>query len=147
MIKKRGNPLILFFFLVLIISIISGFFFEQKNENDFQNGTYNNTFWNSSGFIQVNQSQLDNEPEEISGVEEGLISYWRFNENSWNGTSGEVKDFLGKNNGTSVSGANTTEGLFERSGGFDGIDDYVRIPNSEEINPGMGSFTITGYSH
>jgi len=67
---------------------------------------------------------------------EGLIGYWKMDEEYWNGTVGEVADSSGYgNNGTSMNGANTTEfGMFGRCGNFDGQDDYVDCGNYADLN-------------
>ncbi len=53
-------------------------------------------------------------------------AYWKMNEPFWNGTTGEVKDSSGNgNDGTALNGTNTTIGKYNRSGNFDGVDDYI----------------------
>ena len=62
---------------------------------------------------------------------DGLVGYWKMDENSWNGTAGEVKDASGNgNNGTSVNGATTNAGKFGGAGIFDGVSKYVNEPTS-----------------
>ncbi len=65
-----------------------------------------------------------------------LISSYYFDETSWDGSSGEVTDSTGGINGTAVNGVNTTSvGKLCRGGSFDGVNDYVAIPNlSETLN-------------
>jgi len=135
------------FILLVAVSLTYASTIDDKIQVDFDSGTYNNTFYNASGFIQVGNSSINNsQTTEMTGEEAGLITYWRFNKSSWNGASGEVKDVLGNNNGTSVNGANTSEGLFGRAGIYDGINDYVNVGNSDELNPGTGNYTITGWA-
>ncbi len=151
MVKKRGMLIIGVMLLVLSMILVYASVFEDKTSGDFS-GTYNFTFYNSSGFIQLNNSisgssnfSITNGTE-MAGNENGLVSYWRFNETSWDGTSGEVKDVLGKNNGTARTGANTSLGLLGRAGSFDGMDNKVQVVNKEELNPLQDSFTITGWA-
>ncbi len=62
---------------------------------------------------------------------DGLVGYWKMDENSWNGTAGEVKDASGNgNNGVSVNGATTNAGKFGGAGIFDGVSKYVNEPTS-----------------
>ncbi|MFA5961219.1 MAG: DUF2341 domain-containing protein [Parcubacteria group bacterium] len=54
---------------------------------------------------------------------DGLVGYWKMDEASWNGTSGEVKDASGNNNnGTSAGGATTAGGKFGNGGVFTGTN-------------------------
>lgn len=141
--------------LVSLVGLVLAGNFEDKIQSDFL-GTFNNTFYNSSGFIQLNNSingttiVNTTNVSEMTGSETGLVSYWRFNETSWNGINGEVKDVLGKNNGTAKTNANISLGLFGNSGNFSGTSgayvNEVQIANKEELNPGTGSFTITGWA-
>lgn len=59
-------------------------------------------------------------------LSDALVGYWKMDESSWNGTTGEVKDTSGNNNNaTSVSGATTTSGKFGNSGSFNGSNSYA----------------------
>ena len=69
---------------------------------------------------------------------------YKFNECSWNGTSGEVKDSSGKNlNATAIQTDTIDEGKLCRAGDFTatGIDDYVVLP--KEIIDGFSDFTFS----
>lgn len=56
----------------------------------------------------------------------GLIGYWKMDEGSWNGTSGEVIDASGNaKNAVAVNGAYISGGKFGNGGTFDGTNDYV----------------------
>lgn len=78
-------------------------------------------------------------PPEIgtaTGYDTAVTMMLHMEESSWHGTSGEVVDSAGSNNGTSYGGANTADGgKFGRAGIFDGATDYVSVPNSSGVNP------------
>ncbi|MFQ6073469.1 MAG: DUF2341 domain-containing protein, partial [Methanosarcinales archaeon] len=60
----------------------------------------------------------------------GIKAFWHFDEDFWNGTTGEVKDETGVNNGAAKNGANTiADGKFGRAGSFDESNDYVDVPD------------------
>lgn len=46
-------------------------------------------------------------PNAFCNLISSATAYWKFDEASWSGASGEVKDFFGRINGTAVGGANT----------------------------------------
>jgi hypothetical protein len=81
----------------------------------------------------------------FSGLSEGLVGYWRF-ENDVSGSGGTVKDWSGNgNDGTTKNGVNTSvEGFRPLSNtyGFDGKDDHIDISSSSELT-GFNQFTIT----
>jgi len=78
-------------------------------------------------------------------MSDGLVGYWKMDESSWNGTSGEVKDASGNNNnGTAVNGATTGAGKFGSGGSFDGSN-YVSINNSASLSSGVGNFAVTAW--
>ena len=83
-----------------------------------------------------NPSALSKSDSNLFYSVRGLVGYWAMNEASWNGTTGEVKDSsVNGNNGTSVSGANTTSsGKYSYGGSFDGTDDYVGITNNQTLD-------------
>ncbi len=77
---------------------------------------------------------------------------YRFEEASWNGTSGEVIDESTNNlDGTAFNGANTANSNPAiagdpgtcRYGVFDGVEDYVEVPAG--LQDLSGSFTITAW--
>ncbi|MFW0862564.1 MAG: DUF2341 domain-containing protein [Candidatus Komeilibacteria bacterium] len=75
-------------------------------------------------------------------LSESLVGYWKMDEASWNGTSGEVIDSSGSgNDGTAGNQASIRAGHFGNAGTFDGVDDYVSIPNSSADL--SGDFSVT----
>lgn len=86
------------------------------------------------------------ESEYFDSLEEGLVAYWKMNETSWNGATDEVVDNSGNgNDGTTLGGVTTTGAGFERSGNFDGSDDYINVSDSTSmrIAESTDSFTIS----
>ncbi|MFE3845705.1 LamG-like jellyroll fold domain-containing protein, partial [Thermoplasmatota archaeon] len=68
-----------------------------------------------------------------------LIAYWDFNE----GNGSIVNDSsLNENNGT-IYGASWVTGISENALSFDGIDDYVLIPDDDSISIGNQNLTIS----
>lgn len=68
-------------------------------------------------------------------LSDGLVSYWKMDESSWNGTPGEVIDSSGNsNNGTSTNANTTSTSKFGNAGDFDGTDDYVNVPDSASLD-------------
>ncbi|MFH1308143.1 MAG: LamG-like jellyroll fold domain-containing protein [archaeon] len=130
--KKRG---ILVFVIIYFVVLVYAGSFQDLIQSDFS-GNYNNTFYNTSGFIQVGNNSLaniTNDITEMSGSELGLVSYWRMNSSSWSGSSEEVIDVLGNNHGTARNGATTASGLFGNAGSFDGTNDYIDVGNSNSV--------------
>jgi len=69
----------------------------------------------------------------------GRGGIWHFNESWWNGTTYEVTDSSGNNNhGIAYNGANTSDSVVSatanRSGIFDGIDDYVEVADAYSLD-------------
>jgi hypothetical protein len=66
----------------------------------------------------------------------GMGGIWHFNESYWDGTPKEVEDTSGNHNhGTAHNGANTVANAASvRSGHFDGIDDYVLVPDHVSLH-------------
>jgi len=80
-----------------------------------------------------------------------LIANYQMEQQSWDGTAGEIIDETGNYNATAINGA-TTENSSPaltgnpgtcRYGEFDGSDDYVQLPDSFENL--TDSFTITAW--
>jgi hypothetical protein len=63
------------------------------------------------------------------------VGFWKFEEASWTGAVGEVRDSSGNNNhGRAINGATTVaRGKCGRGAWFDGTNDSVQIPNSASL--------------
>ncbi|MCU0642405.1 MAG: hypothetical protein MUF61_02400, partial [archaeon] len=99
-------------FALLLSGIACAGMFSDLTSGNFA-GSYNNTFYNSTisaitlnGSIAANSTTWYNvtNATEMAGNDAGLVAYWRFNESSYSGVFGEVKDVLGKYNGTAKTG-------------------------------------------
>ncbi len=65
---------------------------------------------------------------EYTSLSDGLLLQWQMDEQTWNGTSGEVKDSSGSgNHGTADSALATSTAKFNRAGNLDGDTDMVNI--------------------
>jgi hypothetical protein len=67
---------------------------------------------------------------------EGLVSWWA--------AEGDAIDSLGPNHGMVWNGANFTDGVTGRAFSFDGIDDYVEVPDAASLNL-TSALTIEGW--
>jgi len=71
---------------------------------------------------------------------DGLVAYYPFN--------GNANDESGNGNNGTVYGAtlsNDRFGNIDSAYSFDGVDDYIDIMNSDELNFGEGDFTISSW--
>ncbi len=78
----------------------------------------------------------------------GLVGYWKMDEDSWNGTSGEVIDSSGFGyNGRAMNGANTvTNGKKHRAGNFnDSNNQYVLTSDISQIDLSGNALTISAW--
>lgn len=91
--------------------------------------------YNARGSVLGTSTQVSqNEGNNSSALNSGLVGYWKMDESSWNGTSGEVKDASGNtNNGTAQNGATTGAGKFGNGGSFDGSNDYLNMSNPASL--------------
>jgi len=70
-----------------------------------------------------------------------MVAYWKFDE----GRGTKANDSAGKNNGT-VNGAEWTSGKFNNALSFDGVDDYVEVPDDPSLRfMRSSSFTISAW--
>ena len=66
---------------------------------------------------------------------QGIVGFWHFDEPQWTGATSEVRDETGVNHGTAYGGATTTsDAKYGRAGYFDGVDDYVKVPDSNSLD-------------
>ncbi len=76
----------------------------------------------------------------------GLVGFWKMNEPSWSMNTQVYDDSGNGNHGVAYNGATTTdEGIFSRAGDFDGVNDYVRLPNTRALDPKTGDYTWSGW--
>jgi hypothetical protein len=88
-------------------------------------------FWNNTdGDLFQCEARYSWTQEGLGTVAEGLISYWQFDEGS--GTT--AYDWVGTNDGT-IYGATWTTGVLGGALDFDGVDDYVMIPDDDSLTP------------
>jgi hypothetical protein len=70
-------------------------------------------------------------------LSDGLVGYWKMDEDSWSGVADEVVDSSGNGNhgvGVGATVPTTTTGKFGKGGDFDGTDDYVNAGTSTSLN-------------
>lgn len=63
-------------------------------------------------------------------VPPGLVAWWS--------GDGHARDYAGKNHGIPLQGATFAPGLVGKAFSLDGIDDTIRVPNSDALNPTTG---------
>lgn len=64
----------------------------------------------------------------------GMVSWWT--------GDGNPNDVVGSNNGTLQGGATFAPGKVGQAFSFNGVDAYVDVPNSNNLNPGTSDFTV-----
>jgi hypothetical protein len=68
---------------------------------------------------------------ELSDPNANLVSWWKFDE----GQGGIAYDSAGTNHGTLHGGPTWTTGQIDGGLDFDGVDDYVQIPDDDSLTP------------
>ena len=71
----------------------------------------------------------------------GMVSYWTFDE----GSGSTAADSVGTNNGQLINGPIWTTGKVGNALQFDGVNDYVAIPDSDNWHFGTGDMAIEGW--
>jgi len=77
-----------------------------------------NAYFNTNISVRVGawDVSLGYNNSDINSTLNSLISYYHFDENSYNGTTGEIVDAMGRNNATAIGGAsNTMSGYFDNA--------------------------------
>jgi hypothetical protein len=107
--------------------------------------------WNQGSFSETSATRNANSGNLGLGYRNGttsdsLVGYWRL-DRSISSSGGTVKDYSGnKNDGTAKNGVTTgAEGIFSTgSFGFDGSNDYVKIPYNSDFAMD-GGFTLSAW--
>jgi len=134
---KKVICIVLIALIILLAMPAMGATIVDDEQTEFNVGTYTDTYFSPSGFIRLNEP-VAVQPLEMVGDEANLIAYWRFNESSWTGATGEVRDVLGRNDGTAKGGATTTAGKFGNAGAFTGSG-YIDLPSGVSSSLGGAS--------
>lgn len=88
---------------------------------------------------------------DLTHLSNNLIGYWKMDEASWDGTSGEVIDSSGNQNHSranctdSCSEPTTGSAKFGRGAVLDGSDDYLSSAPGNNMNFGTGDVTMTAW--
>lgn len=72
---------------------------------------------------------------------DGLVAHWTFDGKHTTATT--VSDIVGGNDGT-ISGATASPGVVGQAVAFDGVNDYIAVPDSPELRLG-GAYTIAAW--
>jgi hypothetical protein len=70
---------------------------------------------------------LENSTQTSVNLTDGLVAHYEFEDNA-NDSSGNGND------GTEYGGVSYTDGVIGKAGSFDGVDDYIFIPESDSLN-------------
>jgi len=80
---------------------------------------------------------------EAQSVKDGLVSYWSFDKSSIDGK--KVKDSVGNNDGEMKGDPKSVEGKVGDALEFNGASDSVEVPANDNLNFGVGDFTISAW--
>lgn len=104
----------------------------------------------SRGSVKGVSSQIGVDNELSSALSNGLVGYWKMDEATWSGTLADIVDSSGNGNIGTAQGATDakaypTTGKFGNGGYFDGVDDYVSVPNNSMFSFGTNDFSISAW--
>lgn len=102
---------------------------KDDSETEFNQGTHSNTIF-QDGYLTLKDSNTLNIATANIPRNSFLIGHWKFDEASWNGTAGEVKDSSGNGrHGVAVGNAKTSKypRVGTGKGVFDGSGDYINL--------------------
>ncbi|MBV6627277.1 MAG: DUF4114 domain-containing protein [Rivularia sp. (in: Bacteria)] len=86
----------------------------------------------------------DNLTKKLNGTQNGLVAYYNFNEYSVDGTTiNDVSENATFNNGDNNNFTDSID--FANAVSLDGTNDYVEIPNTDDLEFGTESFTVEAW--
>jgi MSHA biogenesis protein MshQ len=114
--------------------------------------TYNSGFLTGDSLFYLHLSDpsgvtlLNNYPQIVLKPLPAASHHWPFDSCDWQGSSSEVDDVVGANDGTAMNGMTTIDvatvtGPLCRAATFDGVDDYIAMQNA--LNPLRGTATLS----
>ncbi|MFA6458305.1 MAG: LamG-like jellyroll fold domain-containing protein [Patescibacteria group bacterium] len=80
-------------------------------------------------FYYALNSTVSNALDGFDSLSTGLVSWWKM-DNTW-------ADSAGTNTGTASGATFTTSGKIGSAGSFDGLNDYVTVPDSDVLSPSI----------
>ncbi|MHC4184627.1 MAG: LamG domain-containing protein, partial [Planctomycetota bacterium] len=107
-------------------------------EPNISNCIFYNNFDGDLFDCEAQYSWVQEEVNEANGPTEGLVSHWKFDE----GTGATAYDSAGSYDGT-IYGAARTTGQIGGALQFDGIDDYVGLPDNDPVWLPQNNFTLS----
>jgi hypothetical protein len=92
----------------------------------------------AGGSISENRFDARNNcmPSQNGDCPEDMISYWK--------GDGDATDNYGSNDGT-YSGSGYVTGQVDQAFSFDGVDDYMEVPDDSSLQLGTGDFTLEAW--
>lgn len=79
---------------------------------------------------------------------DGLVGHWKMDESTWTADSADVIDSSGAGNTGTVKGSGTdpVAGKYGKAGSFNGTTDYVTVADSDNLDFGTSTFTISAWT-
>lgn len=105
----------------------------QSNDTE---RVYSAVISNAAGTVTSARATLTVIAPRASSATPGLVSWWR--------AEGNASDSAGANDGTLMNGTGFGPGMVGRAFSFNGINQWVDVPNKSDFNP-TGSFSIDAW--
>ncbi len=128
--KRFSKGLLILTILMLVFSSFSLIVVAQALDNDCN--LWCRLVYLFTGKMPITGGAVIDETQET-----GLVALWHMDE----GSGSTVYDSVGNNDGT-ITGATWVDGKFGKALSFDGVDDYVAVPDSASLD-GMAELTIS----
>jgi len=98
--------------------------------------------WKYDGLAKLHASSFTKVASQGNEPADGLVGLWSFDGSDISGATLLDRSGLG-NNGILPDSPTLTRGKVGQALEFDGVDDYVKVPNTPSLDFGTGDFTIS----